>query len=273
MSEVLETIIIDPALVVVSDRLRDIDRAWVEAIAASIKQKGQDTPIKVRRGADDRFYLVAGAHRHAACLTSGIEIRAEVISCSDLEARLIEIDENLFRRELGALDRAVFLAERQTVYLAMHPETKAGTAGGKARHGAATDILSFADATAARVNLSSRTIQRSVAIAARIPADVRARLVGTRFADRQVDLLYLAELDEAMQRKAVALVTGGGAKTLKDAVAVVNGTAVPASSPEDRQFEALMNAWKGAKAPGVKARFLDRLRELGEIADTVDVAA
>ncbi len=272
MSEVVETIVIDPALVVVSDRLRDIDRAWVEAIAASIKQKGQDTPIKVRRGTDDRLYLVAGAHRHAACLISGLQIRAEVIACDDLEARLIEIDENLFRRELGALDRAVFLAERQSVYLAMHPETKAGTAGGKARQGTATDILSFADATAARVNLSSRTIQRSVAIAAKIPADVRARLVGTSIADRQVDLLFLAELDAEMQRKAVALVTGGGAKTLKAAVAIVDGSAVPDKSPEDRQLDALMASW-GKASSSARAQFLAHLREIGDLDADLSQAA
>jgi ParB family chromosome partitioning protein len=264
MPEVLENIVIDPALVVVSDRLRDIDRAWVEAIAASIKQKGQDTPIQVRRCADDRLHLVAGAHRHAACLSSGLDIRAEVIACSDLEARLIEIDENLFRRELGALDRAVFMSERQAVYLQLYPDTAQGVAGGKARQGAASDILSFAAETAKRTGFSRRTIERAVKIAHAIPVEIRERLRGTPYADRQVDLDALAGLSPEQQRQVVALITGGGAKTLKAAIAIVDGTTEPESDPDDRQYDALMKCW-GNASPAAQSRFLAALRLNGEL--------
>ncbi len=89
-------------------------------------QKGQDTPIQVLRNGGGKLHLVAGAHRLEACKRISVEVRAEIIECSELEARLIKIDENLFRRELGALDRAVFLAERKAVYEEMYPDTKKG---------------------------------------------------------------------------------------------------------------------------------------------------
>lgn len=254
---------IDPATVVVSERLRMVDEAWVEAIAASIEMKGQDTPIQVRRNGGGKLHLVAGAHRLEACKRLGVDVRAEIIQCSELEARLIEIDENLFRRELGALDRAVFLAERKKVYLEMFPETKKG---GKNQH--TKDLLSgtmtFSKETSKRIKISVTTIERAVRIAENIPADVRKRLAGTKIAEKQADLLYLASLDPSVQRKAVTLVGDGSAKNLKSAVAKVEGTEEPEPSAEERQFARLIDAWSRSSSDA-KAQFLAHLRELGEL--------
>lgn len=262
MPDIIENTSIDPASVIVADRLRAVDAAWVEAIAASIQQKGQDTPIKVRRNGGGVLHLVAGAHRLEACRRLGVQIRAEIIACSELEARLIEIDENLFRHELGALDRAVFLAERRAIYLEMHPETKKG---GKNQHTSVlSDTMSFSKDVEARTGMTARTVERAILIATKIPADVRARLVGTPLADRQVDLLALAGLSPEQQRQVVALITGGGAKTLKAAIAIVDGTTEPDSDPDDRQYHALMKCW-GNASPAAKSRFLADLRLNGEL--------
>ncbi|MBF0251148.1 MAG: ParB N-terminal domain-containing protein [Alphaproteobacteria bacterium] len=242
-----------------------VDEAWVEAIAASIEQKGQDTPIQVRRNGGGKLHLVAGAHRLEACKRIGVEVRAEIIVCTELEARLIEIDENLFRRELGALDRAVFLAERKKVYLEMFPETKKGAHGGRGGKKNENDTMSFSKQTAKRINLSARSVERAISIAENIPADVRKRLIGTKIAEKQADLLYLASLDPSTQRKAVTLVCEGSAKTLKAAAAKVLGTEEP-DHPENKPWERLMTAW--TKAPdAVKAAFVATLRETGELDD------
>ncbi|MFT8664020.1 MAG: hypothetical protein ABF772_03195 [Acetobacter orientalis] len=45
-----------------------------------------------------------------------------VKNVNDDEVELLEIDENLCRRELSALDRATFLTRRQDVYQKLHPE-------------------------------------------------------------------------------------------------------------------------------------------------------
>lgn len=264
MNTTLELPRINPDSIIVSDRLRHVDDAWVKAIAASIAMKGQDTPIKVRRNGGDKLHLVAGAHRLEACRRIGIEVRAEIIECGELEARLIEIDENLFRRELGALDRAVFLAERKKVYLELYPETKKGGKNQHTKDNLLTEKISFSKETAKRVGLSDRSIRLAISIAENIPADVRKRLVGTKLAEKQSDLLYLASLEPSVQRKAVTLLGDGEAGTLKAAVAVVNGDEEPVASSKDKQFTRLLDAWSRA-GRDVKAQFLVHLRELGEL--------
>lgn len=267
MNTTLELLHINPDSIIVSDRLRHVDDAWVEAISVSVEMKGQDTPIKVRRTGGNKLHLVAGAHRLEACRRIGIEVRAEIIECSELEARLIEIDENLFRRELGALDRAIFLAERKKVYLELYPETNKGGdrgnqhTGGKERQ---SDILSFSQETAKRINLSSRSVERAISIAEKIPADVRKRLIGTKLAEKQSDLLYLASLAPSVQRKAVTLLGDGEAGSIKVAVARVNGEDTPVSNGQEKQFTRLLDAWSCAGSK-VRVQFLNHLRELGEM--------
>ena len=268
-----EIIRIDPEVITVADRLRALDAAWVEAIAESIEHNGQSTPIQVRRLVDDRWHLVSGAHRLAACQRLGIEVRAEVLDCDDLKARLIEIDENLFRRELNPLDRAVFLAERKAVYLELYPETKHGGRGGRrtkekeailASFSPATrnGKMSFSKATALKTHLSERSIKRAVQIAEHIPADVRKRLIGTPLAEKQSDLLYLAGLEPSVQRRAVTLVVDGEVSTLRAAVARIQGTDDPEPSSDDRAFQWMMDLW-GRSPKAVQARFIAHLRETG----------
>lgn len=213
-------------------------------------------------------------------------MRAEVLECDDLKARLIEIDENLFRRELNPLDRAVFLAERKAVYLELYPETKHGGRGGRGgrkekdaklasfspetRNGAHGHnkrkneelTMSFSTSTALKTHLSERSIMRAVQIAERIPADVRKRLIGTPLAEKQSDLLYLAGLEPSVQRRAVTLVVDGEVRTLRAAVARIQGTAAPEPSSDDRTFQRMMDLW-GRSSQAVQARFIAHLRETG----------
>lgn len=75
---------------------------------------------------------------------------------------------NVARNDLGALELAGELKRRKEVYEALHPDTRKGVAGGKARQGTATDNLSFAEDTAKKTGLSERTVQRAVQIAEKI---------------------------------------------------------------------------------------------------------
>ena len=59
---------------------RTLDEAKVEAIAESIIESGQQTPIQVRRG-KDRYVLVTGLHRYEALKALGEEtIKALIVS-------------------------------------------------------------------------------------------------------------------------------------------------------------------------------------------------
>lgn len=65
--------------------------------------------------------------------------------------------------------RALFTRRRKEIYEALYPETRQHVAGGHAKHGSATDNLSFAAATAAAsgkaTGQAERTVQRALAVA------------------------------------------------------------------------------------------------------------
>jgi ParB-like chromosome segregation protein Spo0J len=110
----IQTISIDR--IEVGAHLRSLREEGVVALVASIREIDLHEPITVvcRRHLDrdvggivDAFDLVAGNHRLEACHRLGrAEIRADVVEMNELEARLREIDENLCRAELTALERA-----------------------------------------------------------------------------------------------------------------------------------------------------------------------
>lgn len=254
--------------IAVPERLRRVDPDWVAALADNIGQQGLRQPLTVRQafGEDgapiaNRYLLVAGAHRLEAVRALGLEsVAAEIIDVSDAEARLIEIDENLYRRELSALDRAKFLAEREALYLALHPDTKRGRAGGLARQGQQTTSVSFAEDTAERLGLSGRTVQRQVALWRSLDRQAVA-LLGLHPVSRNAsELARLAKMGPAAQRR-VAKALAAGARNV---AAALGEEAAPRLAPAEAQFAALVRAWTRA-APGARESFLAFLRTEGVI--------
>jgi ParB family chromosome partitioning protein len=244
-------------------RLRQVSEDHAALLAANIAEVGRlRSPIEVRKTRKaDQYTLIAGGHRLRAVQSLGwAEIDAFVFDLTDDEARLAEIDENLIRHELNPLDRAVFLAERKELYLRLHPETAAGTAGAEAKHGRATDIMSFAADTAERCGLTERSIRRAVAIAVGLKAGARARIAGTWLAAKQGELLALTRASESEQHKALDLLlaTPAQAKTVEAALKMVRGVVETAKSEDDVEFEKLVKAWLRASGP-VRRRFLDEV--------------
>lgn len=100
--------------IILGERLRPVSEDESMArLHDSIADIGQHTPIIVRRVEGGAHQLVAGAHRLAAQKKRGApEIECVILDdCSDEEARLIEISENLHRKELNALERDHLIAE------------------------------------------------------------------------------------------------------------------------------------------------------------------
>lgn len=251
-----------------SGRLRAVDAGYVALLAENIAQVGRlRQPIEVRRVKKGGYALIAGGHRLAAArrLEWG-QIEAFVFDASDDEARLAEIDENLVRHELNPLDRATFLHERKSLYERLHPDTKAGVAGGKARQGAATDIMSFAADTAERVGLTERSIQRAILIATRLSPDVKARIVGTSLARNQAELLALVKLPPEEQRKVVAelLAESPRAKSVSAAHRLVLGGRVEDADPDSAKFAQLVTLW-GRSGDKARRMFLAHLKKEGDL--------
>lgn len=180
-------------------RLRRVNSAYVEGLAASIREHGLQTPIQVSplpakeaKRTGRRYVLAAGKHRiEAVTLLGWSEVPGVVGDRSALQIRLAEIDENLIRRELTVWERGVFLAERQAVYEAMHPETKKGGKGLQAIDISQTANLAvwvpaFSEDAAERMGMGRRSIERAVSIVRRMAPETR--IVESQF-DKVEDML------------------------------------------------------------------------------------
>lgn len=230
--------------IIVPARLRAIDAAWVEVLASSFSERGQQEAILLRQKGDQTL-LVAGAHRLEAARSLGwTEIEAK--NCGEIDdddARLAEIDENLIRRELSALDRAIFLSERAAIYERRYPDTRRGVAGGKARQNSATEMLSFADATAERTGFTARTIRNSLHLARNLDANARQALADTDVANNSAALKRIAALKPAQQVSVASDIANG---TPFVNAMLPHQAAAPSPNPVQEQREALDKSWKRA---------------------------
>lgn len=244
MSEYLELPL--ASIEVGAGRARDLDPAWIEGLAGSIQEQGLLQPIVVRK-IGVGYRLVAGHHRLEAYRHLGyVQIAAVLLDVeaddadSEDAARLAEIMENLGRYELIALDRCQHLFELKHIWERMHPETRAGVAGGKARQGSANEVFSFAAATAEKIGLSQRSIQIAVRIWAGLYPAVRARLRTTKLASKQTELKALSELSIAAQIGVLDLIEDEkhpDIQNVADALAHLDGGIT--SDPLERRFAAV----------------------------------
>ena len=261
-------------LVIVGERLRAVDDDYVDLLAASLIERGQDTPITVGPAdTDGRHPLIAGGHRMAAARKAGLAtIQALVSEASGDQAKLLEIDENLMRRELSAFDRGRFLAERQEVWERLYPTT----AHGKAKKGKGlektTSLSSFAEsftaATAKKLGLDQRTVQRAIARVHRIAPDVQALIATHPIADSGAELDKLAALAPEDQFDVAEALTRGEkpARSVAAALAEIKGAPSTSRAAETaKQFQALRSAWRKAGKPA-RRQFLDHLVMEGEVA-------
>lgn len=92
------------SLIDVGENVRELDQAHVDALAGSIALRGLIVPLPVRP-IGPRFRLIAGHHRHAACLQNGMQevpvtLREQDGTAADSAA------ENVVRKQLSPLEEA-----------------------------------------------------------------------------------------------------------------------------------------------------------------------
>lgn len=99
-----------------SRKYRELDEATVLALMDSMKRVGMLNPIRLdgRSQGDAGLYLVAGRHRLEAAKRLGWEVVPVIMLIRDSEAHqsLSMIDENLIRKDLSEVERALALADR-----------------------------------------------------------------------------------------------------------------------------------------------------------------
>ncbi len=232
---------------------RRLDPAWVATLAWQMAEHGQKTPIEAVRDGET-LTLIAGAHRLAAMKANGASTIAAIVKEraafeGEAQIALAEISENLIRRELSALDRAVDIARWRDIYEAT------GNVAGRGRPKkrgqvdqeeiSAAFCTNFSEHAQAVLGVSRRTIFVYLRIA-RIAAPVRERIALLPIADNQSELLALAAESAERQASIAALLTAepAQASTVADAVAILDRVAKPA--PVER-YQKLSNVFARLK--------------------------
>lgn len=256
---------LDPSLIDVPPHHRQIDQDWAEALAADIDEREQEQPIKVVQCDSGRFELVFGAHRRAACLLAGKTVNAVVRSRDEAAAesdhRMSTIAENFFRRPNTVLERARDIGTWRDIHEAANGKPKRG------RKKAAPDLdensakfaLNFTEAAQRALDMSRRSVFLALKIAS-IPDAIADAIAGHAIANKQSDLLALADLDTKQQQSVADLIVSKEVETVEDALArienrplppkvepwerISNGVAALSSKDKDRLFEYLKPAFE-----------------------------
>ncbi|NJL25888.1 MAG: ParB N-terminal domain-containing protein [Calothrix sp. SM1_5_4] len=142
----------------------------------SIKKCGLLNPLTI----NERYELIAGGRRYFALKALGHETVPVVVyrstdrseGAENLSEELVQIDENLVRKNFDDVGTERLLVRRKKIYEALYPQTKRGTAGAVAANKRRSKVDandkssvvkdSFVKDTAKKTGQSERTIERSL---------------------------------------------------------------------------------------------------------------
>ncbi|RWB50678.1 ParB N-terminal domain-containing protein [Mesorhizobium sp.] len=244
---------------------RRLDPAWVETLADLFSSQGQLSPIELI-AIGDRYRLVFGGHRLAAAKQLGwAQVGAIVKSpedfASEAEIKLAEITENLARRELSVLDRAVDIASWREIYEATQVVRKAGRPKKEVDSDEISTkfVLNFSEAAQKTFKLSRQSVFNALKVAS-IVEEVRDRIALHPIADNQSELLALAgELPGRQVNIAELLTTEPAqASTVTGAIAYLDRVPEPAKPTAWQKLSETFSR--------MKERDQDRFFELHEAA-------
>jgi ParB family transcriptional regulator, chromosome partitioning protein len=180
---------------------RPLNDQKVADLMESIKASGLLNPITL----DQNFNLVAGLHRLTACKLIGFqEIECHIITCQDKDhTRLAEIDENLIRSELDALERSELWLEREQILERMGLRAKVGDnqftqKGGENISPPPKTTLELAQ----EIGYTERTLQYGKQIARNIVPEVKEMIKATPIARNSSALLKIARAGSKERQEA-----------------------------------------------------------------------
>ncbi len=190
----------------IGERLRPIDMDYAEAIAASMSEHGQISPIMIRKTPAKKgtpYTLVAGGYRTtAATLLGWTEIDAIVVKADAVEAQLLEISENLYRNELNPLDRAIFVMKYRELWEEKHGKiTRGGDQKSKPQNAGLVFSAGreLSKLVQERLGISQDKYERAVSIGTKIDPVLKQAVRGTTAENDQSQLLTLAKLSREDQ--------------------------------------------------------------------------
>ena len=194
---------------------REVDPEGVQELVDSISKVGLLNPITI----DREHTLIAGLHRlEAAKLLGWTEIECNVSSLEGLLAELAEVDENVVRKGLSAVEYSDLLLRRKEIYEALHPETKNG--GDQKSEKIRTSkcrsdsMKSFVQDTAEKLGVGRRTVERQIQTAKNLTTEAKDIIRDTGTKITQKDDLKLSRLEPEQQRDAASQLAAGEIKSM-----------------------------------------------------------
>lgn len=208
----------------ISERKRELRN--IDSLAESISQLGLLNPITVSKN----NILIAGYHRLEVCKRLGWEIiPANIIDLDNLNEELAEIDENLMRNALTALEQAEHFKKRKEIYEELYPESKPEEQRKKGLNMSAEFVSSlknsktFTQDLSEKIGASQRNVRYSLQIANNISDEVKKEIKGTIIEDSKTDLIRLSKIQSPdLQKELVSKVKSGHVKDIKTAIYLQN---------------------------------------------------
>ncbi len=240
----------------IGERLRPIDMDYAEAIAASMSEHGQISPIMIRKTPAKKgtpYTLVAGGYRTtAATLLSWTEIDAIVVKADAVEAQLLEISENLYRNELNPLDRAIFVMKYRELWEEKHGKInpKGGRPSEKHRNDYGVIFAGgreLSERVKERFGFGQSTYEKVTSIGKNLDPVLRQAVRGTTAENDQSQLLTLAKLPREDQIAVAAALKH--TPDVKKVLAFTKPPALVTTPPAPSQsiiFTKLIAAWDEA---------------------------
>lgn len=240
----------------VGERERPVDEDYALSIAASMAECGLINPITLRstpnaKKGETPYTLVAGGHRlRAAELNQWGEIDAIIVTADAADAQMKEISENLWRNDLSALDRAIFVMKYRELWEQKHGKIAPG-GDQKSKCNDCTLIFSpgkeLSERVQERLGFGRRTYFNVTKIGQNLHPTLRNAIRGTDAEDDQSQLLKLAKLPKDEQVKIAAALKEE--PDLTRALAFAKPPALvqsPAPVSQSSILDRLTAAWDGA---------------------------
>ncbi len=229
---------------------RPVDLDGIDGLVQSISEIGLLNPITI----DQDHTLVAGLHRLEAAKKLGwTEIECSIRSFDVLQAELAEIDENVVRTALSLIEYGELLERRKEIYEALHPETKAGQAqaagmnraiGNNVSDKMSATLKSFAQDTADKLGVSSRTVERTVQMMNGLTQDTREVFrCYPKYKLSQSNAMKLSRMEPGRQKTAAILLASGQIQSLDEyqPVCVASGDTDSARKEKMEFLEGIAN--------------------------------
>lgn len=238
-----------------NNRIRQMDEAKAQLMAASVATHGMLHPIIVHRSsaAERPYTLISGLHRLRVAEILG-HPEVDVVIRTAGEARQIEIAENLFRNDLSALERAEFARE-----WFLENNIRPGKPSAKRNSAMLAELFPGRDVSQLAVDqlgFSGRTARRLAAVARDLHPGLKARFHGTPIANNLSLLSKVIKLGPTKQAELLqGLKNGLDAKT---AIGLLTSRPKEARPSRDASYIQFLASWLKLTSDE-KRRFLGRV--------------